>query len=334
MSAGAAFRSCGELSFVHDLSENRCPLRDHARYIAHCQRVSTKPLLNCRPMTHHRRPPRLRRADRPAAGGLSGRKPGRDAVCAAFEGDDGRWQVAVHFSAPPDEQAVRALVALAAGDEAAAALHVRAGRRRRLGRAKAWPACGRCAPAASSCTARMTAPASNPTTSASRSRRRSPSAPATTAPRAAACWRSTIWRSGGAFRRVLDLGTGSGVLAIAAAKIFRTRVIGERHRPRRGRCRAQPMRGSTAPARRSPSCAPPATNARVISARRALRSDLRQYPAGAADAAGGAAAPPRRRRTRASCCPACCRPMPMRVLAIYRAQGLCARSGASCSKAG
>jgi ribosomal protein L11 methyltransferase len=45
-----------------------------------------------------------------------------DAVCAAFEGDGGRWQVAVHFAAPPDEPALRALVALAAGEKAAAAL--------------------------------------------------------------------------------------------------------------------------------------------------------------------------------------------------------------------
>ena len=75
--------------------------------------------------------------------------------------------------------------------------HHRAGRARRLGARKAWPVCSRCAPAASSCTARMTAPASSPTTSASRSRPRLPSAPATTAPPAAACWRSMIWPSGG-----------------------------------------------------------------------------------------------------------------------------------------
>ena len=43
-------------------------------------------------------------------------------VCAAFEGDGGRWQVAVHFRAPPDAAAVRALVARTAGKRAAKAL--------------------------------------------------------------------------------------------------------------------------------------------------------------------------------------------------------------------
>jgi ribosomal protein L11 methyltransferase len=47
-----------------------------------------------------------------------------DCVCAAFEGDDGRWQVAVHFRARPDEAGLRALVAIAAGDAAAAALGI------------------------------------------------------------------------------------------------------------------------------------------------------------------------------------------------------------------
>ena len=44
------------------------------------------------------------------------------AVCAAFEDDGGRWQLAVHFPAPPDEATLRAQVALAAGETAAAAL--------------------------------------------------------------------------------------------------------------------------------------------------------------------------------------------------------------------
>jgi ribosomal protein L11 methyltransferase len=47
-----------------------------------------------------------------------------DTACAAFEGDDGRWQVAVHFRTVPDENGLRRLVALVAGDAAAAGLTV------------------------------------------------------------------------------------------------------------------------------------------------------------------------------------------------------------------
>ena len=47
-------------------------------------------------------------------------------VCAAFDGGDGQWQVEIHFRAPPDENAVRALVALAAGETIAAALRFEA----------------------------------------------------------------------------------------------------------------------------------------------------------------------------------------------------------------
>jgi ribosomal protein L11 methyltransferase len=46
----------------------------------------------------------------------------REAVCAAFEGDGGQWQVAVHFRKPPDESAVRVLVGEAGGAAAAQAL--------------------------------------------------------------------------------------------------------------------------------------------------------------------------------------------------------------------
>lgn len=45
-----------------------------------------------------------------------------DAACSAFEGDDGRWQVAVHFRDAPDEAGLRAQVAVAAGEAAAAAI--------------------------------------------------------------------------------------------------------------------------------------------------------------------------------------------------------------------
>jgi len=48
--------------------------------------------------------------------------PAEDVVAAAFEDDGGRWHVAAHFRMPPDEAAVRTLVALAAGDAAASTL--------------------------------------------------------------------------------------------------------------------------------------------------------------------------------------------------------------------
>jgi ribosomal protein L11 methyltransferase len=43
-------------------------------------------------------------------------------ACAAFEGDNGQWQVAIHFRDKPDEAALRALVRLAVNDAAASAL--------------------------------------------------------------------------------------------------------------------------------------------------------------------------------------------------------------------
>ena len=171
-------------------------------------------------------------------------------------------------------------------------------------------ACGRCAPAASSCTARMTAPASGPTTSASRSRRRSPSAPATTAPRAAACWRSTIWRSGGGATTGARPRHRFGRAGDRGGENIPHARHRERHRPGRGRGRARQCaaqsrrRGDHLRARRR-------RQGPRHRARRALRFDLRQYPARAAAAAGGAAQPARRACARASCSPACCRATPM-----------------------
>ena len=48
---------------------------------------------------------------------------GEDTACAAFEDDPtGRWQVAIHFRQPPDEASLRSLVALAAGENASRSL--------------------------------------------------------------------------------------------------------------------------------------------------------------------------------------------------------------------
>jgi ribosomal protein L11 methyltransferase len=47
-----------------------------------------------------------------------------DTGCAAFEDDRGQWQVAIHFRDPPDEAGLRAQVALVAGENAAASLRI------------------------------------------------------------------------------------------------------------------------------------------------------------------------------------------------------------------
>ena len=47
-----------------------------------------------------------------------------DTACAAFEGDGGQWHMAIHFRDQPDEANLRAQVALAAGEAAAAALTI------------------------------------------------------------------------------------------------------------------------------------------------------------------------------------------------------------------
>ena len=44
------------------------------------------------------------------------------AAIAAFEGPGGRWNITVHFAEPPDQGAIRELVALAAGEEVAKAM--------------------------------------------------------------------------------------------------------------------------------------------------------------------------------------------------------------------
>jgi SAM-dependent methyltransferase len=59
------------------------------------------------------------------------------------------------------------------------------------------------------------------------------SAPATMPPRAAACWLPTLLKRRRP-RRILDLGCGTGVLAIAAAKAARAPTLARRHRRRSG----------------------------------------------------------------------------------------------------
>jgi len=46
------------------------------------------------------------------------------AACGAFEDDAGRWQVAIHFRQPPEEASLRSLVAVAAGEAASRLLTI------------------------------------------------------------------------------------------------------------------------------------------------------------------------------------------------------------------
>lgn len=46
-----------------------------------------------------------------------------EAAIAAFEGPTGRWDITMHFAQAPDERAIRELVILAAGEEVARAIH-------------------------------------------------------------------------------------------------------------------------------------------------------------------------------------------------------------------
>ena len=45
-----------------------------------------------------------------------------EAAIAAFENPEGRWDVTVHFADPPDEAAIRNLVALASDDTVAGSI--------------------------------------------------------------------------------------------------------------------------------------------------------------------------------------------------------------------
>ena len=56
-----------------------------------------------------------------------------EAAVGAFEGPSGRWDITIYFADAPNEAAIRDLVALAAGDEAAQVRPLRHGRAQGLG---------------------------------------------------------------------------------------------------------------------------------------------------------------------------------------------------------
>ena len=146
-----------------------------------------------------------------------------DSACAAFEDGDGGWQVAIHFRSTPDKSALRNLVKLAAGQAAADALRVEqvpaddwvakslAGLRPvRAGRFIVHGAHDRADPRVNEIGIEIEAALAFGTGHHGTTRGCLLALDDLTKRRRA--------------RNVLDIGTGTGVLAIAAARLLRTRV--------------------------------------------------------------------------------------------------------------
>ena len=147
-----------------------------------------------------------------------------ETACAAFEGEDGRWQLAIHFRTAPDEAALRELVRIAAGDVAANALsleqiaeadwvaHSLAGLKPvRAGRFVIHGAHDRGRPRSNDIGIEIEAALAFGT-----------GHHGTTHGCLLALTDLTKRRR---FGQVLDIGTGTGVLAIAAARLMRTHVV-------------------------------------------------------------------------------------------------------------
>jgi ribosomal protein L11 methyltransferase len=147
------------------------------------------------------------------------------AAVAAYERPDGRWSISVHFAEPPDQTSIRELVSLAAGDDIAQ--HITFD----TVEAKDW--------VKASLEDLVPVPAGRFIVHGRHDRARIPANRLGIEIEAALAFGTghhgttrgclllldSVLQSH-APRRVLDLGTGTGVLAIAAAKALRRRVLG------------------------------------------------------------------------------------------------------------